>query len=140
MERRLYDAVIIGSGQGGGPLAGALASAGRHTALVERAHVGGTCVNCGCTPSKTMAASARVAWLADRAHDYGVIAGDVAVDLDAVRERKQRVVEQFREGSERALRKAGVELIHGSAGFAGYHEIEVTPPAGTSSAPAFRAV
>ncbi len=139
METRRYDALIIGAGQGGGPLAGALASAGRHTALIERAHVGGTCVNVGCTPSKTMAASARVAWLAGRARDYGVHAGDVAVDLAAVHERMQQVVQRFREGSERALRSAGVELIHGSARFVGYHEIEVAY-AGTSYPPTFRAV
>ena len=79
-----YDAIVIGSGQGGGPLAGALAKAGRHVALVESEHVGGTCVNEGCTPTKTMIASARAAHLARRAPDYGVHAGtgDVRVDLE----------------------------------------------------------
>ena len=66
-----YDAVIIGAGQAGVPLGIALAQAGGRTALIEREHVGGTCVNEGCTPSKTMVASARVAYLARRADPYG---------------------------------------------------------------------
>jgi len=71
------DAIIIGSGQGGNPLATALANAGRKTVLIEREHVGGTCVNEGCTPSKTMIASGRVAYLARRGSDYGVRMGDI---------------------------------------------------------------
>jgi pyruvate/2-oxoglutarate dehydrogenase complex dihydrolipoamide dehydrogenase (E3) component len=67
-----YDAIVIGAGQGGGPLAGAFARAGRRTALVERAHVGGTCVNDGCSPTKTMVASARAAHVSRRASAYGV--------------------------------------------------------------------
>ena len=70
-----YDAIVIGSGQGGGPIATALAQAGRKTALIESTHVGGTCVNEGCTPTKTMVASARVAYLARRGQDYGVDTG-----------------------------------------------------------------
>ena len=67
-----YDAIVIGAGQWGGPLSSALARAGLKTALIEREHVGGTCINEGCTPTKTMVASARVAYLARRAADYGV--------------------------------------------------------------------
>ena len=67
-----YDAIIIGSGQAGGPLSTALAGAGKKVALIEREHVGGTCINEGCTPTKTMVASARVAYLARRGEDYGV--------------------------------------------------------------------
>ena len=78
-EREHYDAIVIGSGQGGTPLATALARADRATALIEREHVGGTCVNVGCTPTKTMVASARVAYLARRATDYGVHTGPVTV-------------------------------------------------------------
>src|SRR5436190_18657212 len=99
MQATSYDAVVIGSGQAGGPLAGALAKAGRKTALVERAHVGGTCVNEGCTPTKTMVASARVAYLARRAADYGVRTGPVSVDLAKVRQRKRDIVASFRKGS-----------------------------------------
>src|SRR5712692_5452735 len=94
-----YDAIIIGSGQGGGPLAGALAKAGRRTALIEREHIGGTCINEGCTPTKTMVASARVAYLARRAADYGVRTDFVRVDMSVVRGRKRAIVDSFRGGS-----------------------------------------
>ena len=121
-----YDAVVIGAGQGGGPFASALGAAGRRTALVERAEVGGTCVNTGCTPSKTMAASARVAYLARRAGDYGVRLGDVAVDMTSARQRKRAIVERFRAGSERsAAASEGVELIRGEARFVGPKRLAV---------------
>lgn len=114
-----FDVVIIGAGQAGGPLAGAFAQAGRRTAIVEREHVGGTCVNVGCTPTKTMVASGRVAYLARRAGDYGVDAGPVGVDMAAVRERKRAMVRSWREGSEGRLERAGVELLRGEARFTG---------------------
>ena len=112
-----FDAIIIGSGQGGNPLAGALTAVGKKTALVERADVGGTCVNRGCTPTKTMVASARVAYLAGRGADYGVDTSSISVDLQRVRERKRAIVASFREGSEKRLDKAAVELIRGEASF-----------------------
>src|SRR5450756_1522135 len=84
-----YDAIIIGSGQAGTPLSTALAQAGMRTALLERKHVGGTCVNEGCTPTKTMVASGRVAYLAGRAADYGVHTGPISIDLQKVRQRKR---------------------------------------------------
>jgi pyruvate/2-oxoglutarate dehydrogenase complex dihydrolipoamide dehydrogenase (E3) component len=113
-----YDAIVIGSGQAGGPLATALAGAGRRTALIEREHVGGTCVNEGCTPTKTMVASGRVAYLARRGADYGVETGPVRVDLARVRERKRAIVKSFREGGERRLKEApGLDLIWGEARF-----------------------
>ena len=85
-----YDAIVIGAGQAGGPLATALANAGRKTALIESTHVGGTCINEGCTPTKTMVASARVAYLARRAADYGVETGPVAIDQKRVRQAQAR--------------------------------------------------
>src|SRR6266705_6596857 len=91
-----YDAIIVGSGQGGGPLATALAQAGWNTAIIEREHVGGTCINEGCTPTKTMVASGRVAYLARRGADYGVQTGEVTVDIKKVRQRKRDIVESFR--------------------------------------------
>ena len=92
-----YDGIIIGAGQAGPPLALALASAGWKIAVVEREHVGGTCINKGCTPTKTMVASARVAYLARRAADYGVRTGPITVDLAKVRQRKREIVASFRE-------------------------------------------
>src|SRR5919112_1146069 len=102
-ETERYDAVVIGAGQGGSPLAVALAGAGRKTALIERKHVGGTCVNEGCTPTKTMVASARAAYLDRRSEDYGVHNGLVKVDMAKVRQRKRDIIDLFREGSERRI-------------------------------------
>src|ERR1700681_1238951 len=113
-----YQAIVIGSGQGGAPLAGALAAAGWHTALIERVHIGGTCVNEGRTPTKTMVTSARVAYLARRAADYGVHSGDLRIDMQRVRQRKREIVTSFRDGSQHRLEKtANLELIFGEASF-----------------------
>ncbi len=126
-----FDAIILGTGQAGKPLALDLGGAGRRTAVVEREHVGGTCVNVGCTPTKTMVASARVAYLARRAADYGVHCGPVAVDMGQVRRRKQAIVDDFRTGGERRLEKAdNVELIFGEGRFTAPKVVEVTLKAG----------
>ena len=123
-----YDAIIIGAGQGGVPLARTLAAAGRRTALVEREHVGGTCINEGCTPTKTMVASARVAYLARRGAEYGVRTGPVSVDLARVRERKRAIVESFRTGSQRRLEATdNLDLIFGAARFTGPRQIDIRP-------------
>src|SRR6266550_2617033 len=121
-----YDAIIIGSGQAGNPLAKAFANAGRKTALIERAYIGGSCINYGCTPAKTMFNSARVAYLARRAADYGVHHGDVNVNMKEVRERKQRVVDEFRESGLKGIKQTeNLELITGDAKFVGPRRIEV---------------
>ena len=126
MSASHFDAVVIGSGQGGNPLALALAKAGKRTALIERKHVGGTCINEGCTPTKTMVASGRVAYLAARAADYGVHTGPVSVDLKKVRQRKRNIVESFRSGGEGRIRKAeNLELIFGEASFEGPKKLVV---------------
>src|SRR6266436_6338772 len=116
-----YDAIVIGSSRGGRLLPIALAKAGRNVALIERDHIGGTCINVGCTPTKTMVASARVAYLARRGADYGVhTTGPVQVDMVRVRERKRRIVEDFRAGSQRRIEETpGVELLFGEARFMG---------------------
>jgi len=125
MEKQ-YDAIIIGSGQAGGPLAGALARGGWKTALIEREHVGGTCINEGCTPTKTMVASARVAYLSRRGPDYGVQHGMVSVDMEVVRQRKRAIVESFRGGSQKRLESTpGLDLIFGEAVFDGPMQIRV---------------
>src|SRR5690349_3139499 len=113
-----YQAIVIGSGQGGTPLCRALAEAGMRTALVERSHIGGTCINEGCTPTKTMVASGRVAYLARRGKDYGVETGDIRVEIERVRARKRGIVDSFRNGSQARLEKtANLELIFGEASF-----------------------
>ena len=128
-----YGAVVIGSGQGGNPLAQVLAQSGRRTALVEREHVGGTCINEGCTPTKTMIASARVAYLDRRSAEYGIADDPVTVDMIRVRQRKRKIVESFRNGGERRLEKAGVDLIRGEATFAAPKELEVRLSEGGTS-------
>jgi pyruvate/2-oxoglutarate dehydrogenase complex dihydrolipoamide dehydrogenase (E3) component len=120
-----YDAIVIGSGQGGNPLAIALAGAGRKTAMVERQHIGGTCINEGCTPTKTLVASGRVAYLARRAADYGVQDGAITIDMPAVRQRKRDIVRSFRNGGEHRLEAAGVDVICGEACFIGPKRLAV---------------
>jgi pyruvate/2-oxoglutarate dehydrogenase complex dihydrolipoamide dehydrogenase (E3) component len=127
----MYDALVIGSGQAGTPLSRTLAEAGLRTALVESEHVGGTCVNEGCTPTKTMVASARVAYLARRGADYGVKIGPVAMDMNTVRERKRAIVNSFRDGSQARLEKTvGLDLIFGEARFTSSHTVQVTTKSG----------
>jgi pyruvate/2-oxoglutarate dehydrogenase complex dihydrolipoamide dehydrogenase (E3) component len=121
-----YDAIVIGAGQAGGPLASALARAGRRTAIIESTHVGGTCINEGCTPTKTMVASARVAYLARRAADYGIYSGPVTVDMLKVRQRKRDIVASFRAGSERRIEETpGLDWLKGEARFTGPKTLEV---------------
>jgi pyruvate/2-oxoglutarate dehydrogenase complex dihydrolipoamide dehydrogenase (E3) component len=121
-----YDAVVIGSGQGGTPLARALAEAGRKTALVEREHVAGTCINEGCTPTKTMVASAKTAYVDRRSADYGVHDGPVTVAMPEVRRRKQSIVDSFRASSERRIEATdGLDLIDGEASFTGPRTLAV---------------
>ena len=122
-----YDAIIVGAGQAGGPLSTALAKAGKTVAIIEREHIGGTCINEGCTPTKTMVASARVAYLTRRAADYGVhYTGDVTVDMVKVRQRKRDIVDSFRGGSERRIKEVhGDNLLEGEARFVGAKELEV---------------
>lgn len=125
-RKRKFDAIVIGSGQGGTPLALSLADEGWRVALVERKAVGGTCVNEGCTPTKTMIASARVAHLVQRSEEYGVVAGESSVDIQKVIQRKRQVVESFREGSrKRIIDSPNLSLIEGSASFVGDRGLEV---------------
>ncbi len=125
-EMTQFDAIIIGSGQAGNPLAAALSDKGKRVAMIERAAVGGTCGNYGCTPTKTMVASAEVAYLARRAAEYGIGVGEVSVNMQVVRERKRGMVNTWREGSERRLKKAkNVELIRGEGFFTGPKQISV---------------
>src|SRR5713101_9255567 len=121
-----YDAIVIGAGQAGGPLSTALANAGWKTAIIERVHVGGTCINEGCTPTKTMVASARVAYLARRGADYGVHTGPISVDMQAVRKRKQGIVVGARLDLESRIEATqGLDLLRGLAHFIAPKTLEV---------------
>jgi len=109
-----YDVVIIGAGQAGGPLAHSLAKAGQRSALIERKHVGGSCVNFGCTPTKAAVASARVAHLARRAGEFGLRIPTVEVDFAAVIQRARNIVDGHRSGIERGFAgKESPKLIVG---------------------------
>jgi pyruvate/2-oxoglutarate dehydrogenase complex dihydrolipoamide dehydrogenase (E3) component len=121
-----YDAIVIGAGQAGMPLANRLAAAGRRTLLVERAHVGGTCINVGCTPTKTMVASARAAHVARHAARLGIQVAGVRVDLGAVVDRKNRIVREWRAANERRIEdRAGLDLVRGHGRFVAPREIAV---------------
>jgi pyruvate/2-oxoglutarate dehydrogenase complex dihydrolipoamide dehydrogenase (E3) component len=127
MNGSAFDAIVIGAGQAGPPLAGRLTGAGMKVALVERAQFGGTCVNTGCTPTKTMVASAQAAHLARRARDYGVlIDGAVTVDMARVKARAQEVVAASRDGLEDWLRHLpGCTVLRGRAAFESPAQVRV---------------
>ncbi len=127
MSAPQLDAIVIGAGQAGPSLAVRLASEGMHTVLIEREHFGGTCVNDGCTPTKTLVASARAAYVAHRAAEYGVrIGGPVIVDMQAVKARKDQVVKQSIDGLTQWLaRTANLRTVRGQARFVAPHEVSV---------------
>ena len=121
-----YDAIVIGSGQGGNPLADKLATNGERVALIERRQLGGTCVNTGCTPTKIFVASAQVAHYARESKRWGVNAGPVTMDMPAVLKRKNDYVGKSRSGWEKAFEKnKNVTLLRGSARFVAPLTIEV---------------
>lgn len=122
-----YDAIVIGAGQAGPSLAFRLAASGRRVAMIERNMAGGTCVNTGCTPTKTLVASARVAQLARRAAEYGVVlAGEVGIDWPRVRARMEGVVARSRDGLAQSLATTeNIAFLHGHARFAGPRRVAV---------------
>src|SRR5213596_911952 len=121
-----YDAIVIGTGQAGPALAVRLAKAGRKTAIIERKRIGGTCVNNGCIPTKTLIASARAAHVARRGSDYGFSAGSVRVDMPAVKKRKDMVVKHSTDGLAKWIaRMKNVLLIHGHAAFTAPRTVSV---------------
>ncbi len=122
-----FDAIVIGTGQAGPPLAVRLAQSGRKTAILERKLFGGTCVNVGCIPTKTLIASARAAHVARRGADFGVLCdGPLRVDMARVKTRKDEVVRQSNEGVAKWLRKTpNVTVIEGHGRFEGPHAVAV---------------
>ena len=128
-----YDAVIIGSGQGGTPLAKKLAQAGWKTALIEKRFIGGTCVNDGCTPTKTMIASAKVAYTVAQATPWGVEVPEYHLNLPAIINRKTEVVNSFRNSSQIGLEKTdNLTIIFGEAFFTGTKQMQINLKAGGS--------
>lgn len=122
-----YDAIVIGTGQAGPALAVRLAKAGKKTAIIERKSFGGTCVNVGCIPTKTLIASARVAFMAQQSQKYGVVIdGQVRVDMKAVKARKDKVVQQSNEGVTNWLTATdGLTVIKGHARFSSARTVRV---------------
>ena len=121
-----YDAIIIGSGQAGNPLSESLTDQGLKVALIEKAHLGGTCINTGCTPTKTMVASAQVAYYARNAARWGVHTGEVRVDLPKIIARKDAIVRSFRSGHERKVEsRDNLHLYRGHARFLGPRQVAV---------------
>jgi pyruvate/2-oxoglutarate dehydrogenase complex dihydrolipoamide dehydrogenase (E3) component len=121
-----FDAIVIGSGQGGNPMAFALADHGWTVALIEKAYLGGTCVNTGCTPTKTMVASAQIAHYARNSARWGVKVGGVQVDLPAVVSLKNAVVEHFRNGNERKVeQRPNLHLYRGHARFIAPRKLQI---------------
>jgi pyruvate/2-oxoglutarate dehydrogenase complex dihydrolipoamide dehydrogenase (E3) component len=121
-----YDAIVIGSGQAGNPLSQKLADHGWAVALVEKEHLGGTCINTGCTPTKTMIASSQVAHYARNAGKWGVRTAEVSVDLPAVVRRKNEIVLQWRAGQERKVQeRPNLHLYRGHARFVGPRRLRV---------------
>jgi pyruvate/2-oxoglutarate dehydrogenase complex dihydrolipoamide dehydrogenase (E3) component len=125
-----YDVLILGSGQAGNPLSSDFVKAGRRVALIERAEVAGTCINYGCTPTKTMVASAQRAWQARHAGELGIEVGPVRVNIEQVRARKRKIVEQFRASNEKRFASGQPELVRGEARFVASKEIAVALKAG----------
>jgi pyruvate/2-oxoglutarate dehydrogenase complex dihydrolipoamide dehydrogenase (E3) component len=121
-----FDAIIVGAGQAGPPLAGRLTEAGHTVAVIERKLVGGTCVNSGCIPTKTLVASAHAAHIARRGAEYGVTTGEVTVDMTKVKARKDKIMLDDRHGVESWLQgMKGCTLIRGHARFESPHSIRV---------------
>src|SRR3984885_13328512 len=123
---RHFDAIVIGAGQAGPSMVGRLAAAGQKVALIERDLIGGTCVNTGCTPTKTLVASAYAAHMARRGADYGFSAGDVTVDMKRVKARKDHVVGLSNRGVERSLKNLeNCRVYEGHARFVSPREVQV---------------
>jgi pyruvate/2-oxoglutarate dehydrogenase complex dihydrolipoamide dehydrogenase (E3) component len=122
-----YDAIVIGTGQSGPPLASRLSDEGLKTAVIERKRFGGTCVNVGCVPTKTLVASARAAYIARRAADFGVaIDGAVTVDMAKVKARKDEIVRDGTQGIAEWMRTTeNVTVYEGHARFEGPHGVRV---------------
>ncbi|MDN3588793.1 mercuric reductase [Pedobacter aquatilis] len=129
-----FDAIIIGAGQAGVPLAKKLALAGKKTAIIEKRLVGGTCINDGCTPTKAMIASAKQAYQANKSSSLGVEIGPVKINFKKIKKRKDDIVEQFRGSAEKGIKETkGLKLFMGEARFSAEQELTILLNDGTES-------
>lgn len=123
---KTYDAIVIGSGQAGGPLAKKLALSGKKTVLIERRYIGGTCINDGCTPTKTWVASAKAAYMAMKSKDLGVDVKSFKVDMAQIKKRKDQIVLKARNGNQKGIEETkNLDLIFGDATFTGEKTVTV---------------
>ncbi|MEJ2615186.1 MAG: FAD-dependent oxidoreductase, partial [Ignavibacteriaceae bacterium] len=121
-----YDAIIIGSGQAGNPLAKDLADNGWKVAMIERNYVGGSCINYGCTPSKTMAASAQTADFIRESFKYGIHSSSLKINMKDIYQRKKQTVESFRKGTLKRLKSSeNITLFKGEASFVDPKTIQI---------------
>lgn len=132
MKIRQYDAIVIGSGQAGVPLAKKLANHGKKVAIIEKRWIGGTCVNDGCTPTKTWIASAKAAYDAHKSTELGVFVEDAKIDMTIIKKRKDKIVENARSGNQKALESTkNLDVIFGEAAFTDFKTIGVTSDTGS---------
>lgn len=128
-----FQAIVIGSGQAGNPLAHNLADAGWKVALIEREHMGGSCINYGCTPTKMMLARAQVAHYARRGSEFGIYPGEVKINLAEIVAHKDKLVQEWREGQEHhATSRPNITLYRGTGSFSGPHTVTVNGEALTA--------
>lgn len=133
-KMRHFDAIIIGAGQAGVPLAKKLALAGKKTAIIEKRLIGGTCINDGCTPTKAMIASARQAYQAQNSSTLGIGIGTVKIDFKEIKKRKDKIVEEFRGSAENGINSTkDLKLFMGEARFSAEKEITVLSDDGTEN-------
>lgn len=127
MSTTKFDAIIIGTGQAGPPLAASLAKNGLKTAIIEKGYLGGTCVNVGCTPTKAYVASARRAFIAKNSESLGVeVKGEIVVNLKTIKDRKDKIIQDSRDGLHKMLTETdNISLIKGTAKFEDEHTVIV---------------
>jgi len=127
-----YDAIVIGSGQAGSPLCKELAKAGKHTAIIEKRFVGGTCINDGCTPTKTMIASAKAAHQVAHSAPLGIHISGSHINMKEIKQRKDELVVSWRDSSRNSLDETeNLDLIFGTATFTGHKTLSVKLNDGT---------
>src|SRR5690554_2410041 len=128
-----FDAIIIGAGQSGMPLARQISKKGLKVALIEEGEIGGTCINDGCSPTKTMVASAKIAHMVSRAGDFGMEVSSFSVNQKEVKKRKQHIVDLFRGGAQTSLDKSGnIKIIKGRGKLSSDKIIQITDQKGRS--------